>query len=296
MNLRRAAIIELLFAASLWGFGFVAAVWALEQLNPFALTFIRFFVASLFLLPLLFWKAGRAEIHYHLRMAFLPGMFFAGTLLVQTWGLMYTTPTKSGFITTLYVVFIPLLQCWHTRRPLPGMLWFSVGVAFLGTALIVNLGMGSLNFGDLLTLVCALFATLQIYLIGMLSSQVRRPVIFNLVQASWAALACLPFAFDWKTWRTVGQFLNWQPHQQLGLIILCFGSTVIAFSLQVRAQKVLSPTVSSLLFLLESPFSMIFSILLLGQVLGPLESGGAVLIFASAFVASLFESRQSRKA
>jgi drug/metabolite transporter (DMT)-like permease len=72
---------------------------------------------------------------------------------------------------------------------------------------------------------------------------------------------------------------------------LAFGSTVLAFFLQVKAQAFLSPTVASLLCLLESPFAMIFAAALLGETLGPLEGAGAALIFVSAAGASVIESR-----
>lgn len=283
---------ELFLAATLWGFGFIAAVWAMERLSPFELTFMRFFLASLLVVPFLIPRGTRAAFLGNVRLAFWPGVFFAGTLVVQTWGLKYTTATKSGFITTLYVVFVPLLESVLRKTRLPRALWACVAVSFLGTAMIVNVGFGALNVGDLLTLGCALFATGQIYVMGLVSPRVQHPFLFNSAQAAWAGLLCAPFAFDADLWRRMADFGAWSGTAQAGLLALSFGSTVVAFGLQVRAQKRLSPTVSSLLFLLESPFAMVFSILLLGEVLGPLEASGAVLIFVSAVAASLVEARR----
>jgi drug/metabolite transporter (DMT)-like permease len=134
----------------------------------------------------------------------------------------------------------------------------------------------------------------QIYVIGIVSPGVKRPFLFNSVQAAWAALLCVPFVLRADFWDRLAGFASWPAEAKIGVLALAFGSTVIAFSLQVRAQAHLPPTVSSLLFLLESPFAMIFSILLLGEFLGPLEAAGAALIFLSALSASLLESRRKK--
>jgi drug/metabolite transporter (DMT)-like permease len=291
---RTVAIAELFTAASFWGFGFIATVWALRVLDPSAVTFLRFLLASVLLVPVALTKEGRARITSYIRLAFWPGVIFAATLIVQTWGLQYTTATKSGFITTLYVIMVPFLESWYVGRRLPAGIWTCVALAFLGTALIVNVGFGEVNIGDILTLICAFFATGQIFIIGLVSPRVQHPFTFNLVQSAWSCLLLSPFAaFNPATWRHVADFPNWPLSAQGGLLSLAFGSTVVAFALQVRAQKWLSPTVSSLLFLLESPIAMLLSIWLLGEHLGWLEASGCALIFAAAVAASLLEAKRS---
>ena len=162
-------------------------------------------------------------------------------------------------------------------------LWGFVGLAFLGTLLIVNQGVMNINKGDLLTVLCALLATGQIYLIGLVSPRVLNPFIFNAAQILWAALACLPLlALEESSRQPILDFPVWPVSAQVGLVSLVIGSTLIAFTLQVRAQAHLRPTVSSLLFLLESPFAMAFSLVLLGERLGWMELLGAVLILLGA--------------
>jgi drug/metabolite transporter (DMT)-like permease len=77
----------------------------------------------------------------------------------------------------------------------------------------------------------------------------------------------------------------------IGLLSLTFGSTLIAFALQVRAQRVLSPSIASLIFLLESPFALIFAIYFLNESMTDLQATGALLIFFSAVGATLAERR-----
>jgi drug/metabolite transporter (DMT)-like permease len=74
---------------------------------------------------------------------------------------------------------------------------------------------------------------------------------------------------------------------------LSIGSTTLAFYLQTRAQARLSATVSSIIFLLESPFALIFAFLLLGESLSFMEASGALLIFISALLVTIRESRRT---
>lgn len=291
---RTAATAELVTASALWGFGFIATIWAFEVFSAFELTFLRFALASTLILFLLFFAKSRKAVLSNLKISFIPAFLLCVTLIFQTWGLHYTTPTKSGFITTLYVIFVPILESLLSNKKLPGSLWLCVATALIGTALIVNIGVESLNIGDLLTFICALAATVQIYWLGIVSPQVRQPFAFNLMQAFWGALLSSPVFFFEPLAFKIQNWATWTPHAWVGLLLLTFGSTVIAFFLQVRAQAYLSPTVSSLIFLLESPFALLFALLFLGQSLSGVESLGAVLIFMSAVAASLIEARRKR--
>jgi drug/metabolite transporter (DMT)-like permease len=289
------AVVELLIAAGLWGFGFIASVWALEVVNPFELTLLRFVLAGLIGLPFVLTKQARASAYSLRNLSFVPAVLLASTLIFQTWGLQYTSPTKSGFITTLYVVFVPLLEAFLTRKRIPGLIWLCVATALIGTALMVDLGISELNRGDVLTFICAILATGQIYWMGGVSPKVTEPFAFNIYQCYWAMLMCLPLVNFARFHEALAKAPGWSTHAWIGIVSLSLGSTVIAFYLQVRAQAKLSPTVSSLMFLLESPFALLFSLLLLGQSLAPLETVGAVLIFVSAFTATWVEARGRKK-
>lgn len=283
------AAFELTLAAAFWGFGFIAVVWCMSVLNAAEVTFLRFSLAFVFCIPLLgrAWRRGFVD---YARRSFWPAFFLVATLIFQAWGLKYTTATKSGFITTLYVVFVPLLESMLMRRRLSGFMWACVALALLGAALIVKLDFSSVNFGDMLTFLCALFAAGQIYILGIVSPGVRQPFVFNCVQTFWCALLSAPLLWVSQVTRLPERLLAAPPKVWLGLLILALGSTLVAFYLQVRAQAKLPPTLSSLLFLLESPFALIFAVYFLSETMGPLESAGAALIFASAVMASIREN------
>lgn len=284
------AIAELLVAAMLWGFGFIAAVWALKVVDAFEVTLLRFALASMVGLFILYFNRKSIPFRQLLRWSFWPAVFLTGTLVFQTWGLHYTTATKCGFITTLYVVFVPLLESWHRGRKISREIWLCVAGALVGTLMIVNVGLTGLNFGDFLTFICALLAAAQIYYVGLISPNIKQPFAFNTLQSLWSALFCIPFFFHADLGSKLAGWTAWPATAIAGLMSLAFGSTVLAFSLQIKAQARLSTTVASLLCLLESPFALIFALSILGEKLGVLEACGAAVIFLSAVGASWIES------
>lgn len=286
------AILELSLAASLWGFGFVGTVWALKDMNFFELTWLRYVLAAVVGLPFFVFRRGRYRLKELLTLSFWPALLLLATLLLQTWGMHYTTATKSGFITTLYVVFVPLLESILHRKTPRARVWACVFAALIGTALIVDLGFSDLNRGDLLTLLCALAATVQIYIMGRISPRVREPFLFNLVQCWWATFVLSPFIFRQPLLHHLDLAALWTWTTWAGVLGLAFGSTMLAFYLQVRAQAKLSTTVSSLLCLLESPFALALAAFFLGERLSVTEATGALIILASAAVASLSEAQR----
>ncbi|MGE0633984.1 MAG: DMT family transporter [Pseudobdellovibrionaceae bacterium] len=283
------AVIELIFAGVLWGFGFIASVWCLQSFSPLSLTTTRFAIASAVgLLILLIPRVREGIGNRDFWTAAIPGFMLSATLILQTWGLKYTTATKSGFITTLYVMLVPVFEMFFMKRKLHFMHAPLVFLALVGTAMIVDLKWDGFNLGDLLTLICAFTAALHIFYLGIVSPKIKNSFAFNTFQSIWAsllALGCIPF-FEGP------HFKGMIPQAWIGLTSLAFGSTLIGFYLQVKAQRILSPSLSSLLFLLESPFAMIFAILILHEALVGFQFVGAVIIFASAICATVLESQK----
>lgn len=274
------AVSELLLAGIFWGFGFIATIWALQSLSTSAIIFYRFMMA--FLISLVFLAIAKTpkETYLHeLKLAFIPGIFLWATLFFQTWGLEITTATKSSFITTLYVIIVPVIMWILGKEKLSWLHWFSVALALLGTALIVDLhslqiSAESLNWGDFLTLVCAFAAALSIIILGDRASRTKSPFGFNAFQCMWVALIAL-IALPWSSKWDLG---NLTTEAWIGILSLGIGSSLLAFWLQIRAQRVLSPSVASLLFLAESPIACVFAYFLLSERMTGSQWAGAILI------------------
>jgi len=278
-------LIELTIASVFWGFGFVATIWSLQHLSVSAIIFYRFliaFFAGLILLPLtpnwkkIFWP--------ELRLSLPAGFFLGTTLLLQTWGLQYTTATKSAFITTLYVVIVPLIAHFLLGQKLRSLHWLWVLVATIGTLLISGLTLSGWTLGDSLTFLNAITASFHILYVGKVAARSSHHFTFNTFQSFWIMIISLfLIPFDDGNWS-----LSLMPEKAwMGLLSLSLGSSLLGFFLQVRAQKELNPSVAALLFLLESPMSFVFAYFLLGERLSPTQFLGAILILLACLGSTL---------
>jgi drug/metabolite transporter (DMT)-like permease len=269
------AILELLIADLLWGFAFVAVPMAQKTWDSSQISFIRFAVpVALSLIVGLFlkqWRMNRTEW----KLGLIPGFCFAATIYTQTIGLEYTTPSKSSFITVLYVVFVPILETYLHRKKLSWPFWIALLSALFGLALLFNLEWTNWNFGDTITLLCALFATWHIHQVGVVGRRYRSPIIFNVSQCFWACVLLIPFTLaTQRPWIPE----EWNREALFGMMMITFGATGIAFTIQVRVQKYLSLSTSAMLFLLESPIAMFFSWLIIKEPITGLQLTGALIL------------------
>lgn len=292
--MQRRAVLELVFAGVLWGFGFIAATWSLEAGGPLAITGWRFALAGLigllFAIPLI--RRDYQAFTALLRAAVIPGLLLGAALILQTWGLMYTTATKSGFLTCLYVLMVPAFESLRDRKRPPVTLLLAGAVALVGVAMMNGFDERSrLNVGDALTILCALAVTAHIFAIARIDKILGRSFDsfhFNTAQSLTAGIPCMLLALLLEP--GAGEFpmraLN-SVKPLIGFASLCLGSTLIAFALQVRAQKAIAPSLAALLFLLESPFAALFGSFFLGESLGVRQLFGCVLILAAAGYAAV---------
>jgi drug/metabolite transporter (DMT)-like permease len=291
----RRATIELIFAGAIWGFGFIATQWALAVWTPVGLLVLRFLGAWSFgeLVHLLWRTKSTAPSSYSAKsdlfLALPAGLMLGSFLLLQTLGLQYTSATKSGFITTLYVIFVPVLNGFFFKKKSSTKIILPIALACFGTFLLLDMSWNAfaekINEGDLWTLASAIIAALQIIYVGRISQKVQNAFRWNNFQFLWALVPILPFL----VWNQEFQRNEMDMKAVVGIFILAAACSVIAFSFQIRAQKVLSDTTASMLFLLESPFAFLFAFLLLGDRLNGFQSLGAFLIVGAALWTVLLE-------
>lgn len=277
---RQRAFLELLLAAALWGFGFIAVRWGLESVGPLWLNALRLMLGFVFGFPLIFLLPSlRRDFSWkEFSLGMVPGLWLGILLILQTYGLQYTTVTKSGFITCLYIVFVPMVGrlFYNERTSKLHSLW--VALSLFGAALICQLNTFDVNLGDWLTLGCAVAAALQIVEVGRLTNRARSAYIFTLGQSFWGGLPPLIGAVLVEPLPS----LPFTAHAYWGLAVLIFGCTLLAFVIQSRTQRILSAPVVSLLFLLESPFAAAFAFFLFGETLTLAQAVGALLILGAA--------------
>jgi len=283
-------ILELTLASLFWGWGFVATKWLLPYLNFAQITFIRFFLNFIICAPFFIkekpWK--------YFKISFFPGLFLGLTILTQTAGLIWTSATKSAFITTLYVVIVPIMNRLMLSIPLSKHHAASITLALIGSGLLTQNSQNLLNLqelfsgfgiGEFLTLACAGFASLQIISISLLSRQIENAFVYNTWSSLWTSLSAVPLLFIFPQSFTVDLLKNTQA--VIALLSLTVLSTILAFSLQVRNQKKISSNLASLVFLLESPFALILAYFFLGESVTLWQGVGIIFIMSSVILSNV---------
>ncbi len=291
---RRRAVVELIIAASIWGFAFVATKWGLQSFSPMELLFYRFIIGVISgeILHFGLFRRGFTFDISEVRKAFPAAALLSLFLIPQTIGMLYTTATNSGFLTTLYIIFVPVLNHFFFKVKTDSKVYITVAIAIFGAFLLMGGRFDNVNKGDLVTLTCAVAGALHIIYLGRVSRHVKDVVRFNNWQTLFCLIAVLPFMTLQESWHfsEVSQ-ISWG-----GLIFLGAGSSAIAFIFQIRGQKVLSDTTASMLFLLESPFAFAFGYLFLSERLTPIQWAGAIVILISSGLTILWDSSAHSKA
>lgn len=271
------AIFELCIAAFLWGFSFIAARWGLLGFSPYWLTSLRFFLAFV-----LVWVALRLFRPKVLSTekpvtACLAGLSLGLAVTLQVVGLQLTSVARNSFLTTLYIVFLPLLEWLFLQRRISPLHLLYVGLATFGTLLMCGWVSDPWNLGDGLTLVCAILSAGHILLVERSSRLVQSPLLFNAYQSLWASVPPLFLA-----WQAPLFFSSLPGLAIAGLLFLVLGVSIVAFTIQIRTQRILSPGLASLFFLLESPIATLFGVWLLNEAvtLNQIFGGTCILIAA----------------
>ena len=282
-NARRASL-ELILAGALWGFAFIAQRMALESWTPLAMMSLRFGLAFLVSLPFILLMPSIRSLSFmrEARAAFAPGLLLGLVLTLQTYGLKSTSIANSGFITTLYVLFVPLFCSWGLKQAPPHGHSRVVMIALIGAALMCEVHRARLSMGDLWTFGCAVVGAVQIAWVGWAAPEVQSPFLFNTFQSFWVAIGTLAFTLPFETIHLSGV----TQRAWFGLGYQIIGATLLAFFIQIRAQRVLSSSTASILFLLEAPFAAVFGYICFRETLSLWQLSGAVIILAACFRAA----------
>ena len=258
----------LVLVALIWGASFTIIKETLGAVSPLTLMTVRFALATLIASPAL-----RGLSRRELGAGLVLGALFWGGLAFQTTGLELTTPSRSAFITGLSTPLIPLVA-WvaHRAVPRPTVL-VAVALGAAGLYFLTDPAGGGPNRGDLLTVACAVLFAGHIVAAGTLSH--RGPAMRLLaVQFATTALLASVAAPLLETPR-----IEWSPAMAAALVFLSV-SAVGTFWFQLRAQRILAPATTGLIFMLESVFATLTSWLVTSETLTPGQWAGAALIVA----------------
>lgn len=291
-SLRSSAMLTL--TALIWGVAFVAQSEGMNYVGGFTFNACRFIVGGMVLIPCIFFlrrvngdqwaKLDRTEQAKRRKTGIIGGIccgvFICLGSTFQQFGIAQTTVGKAGFITSLYIIIVPILGLF-LRKKVGLNIWVSVGIAALGMYLLCITEGFAISRGDFLVFLCAIGFSLHILVIDYFSPKADG-VVISCVQFFTAGIisGVLMFLFERPTWDAV--MAAWAPVLYAGVM-----SCGVGYTLQVVAQKDVEPTIASLIMSLESVFSLLAGWVLLGQKMSPKELSGCVLVFGAIVLAQV---------
>ncbi len=275
----RLAPLALLSITVIWGWTFVLVKQGMSEVGPLTFLAARFILAFL-VLALLFLGTLRRIDRRTLAAGGAIGVALFSGYFFQTWGLVYTTATKSGLITGLSVVIVPLLAAVMNREQVKLKTWGSAIIAAGGLALLV-LGNGrltSVNFGDFLTLICAFSYAVHIVLVDRYVRRVDYRGLL-LVQVGVVALLSVMGAL---TVERIPTHFSWELIE--GILVTGILATALALYVLNRFQSYSTAAYTAIILTMEPVFAALFGAILLGERLAPLQIVGALGIVASMLI------------
>lgn len=297
-------ISAMLAAAILWGAAFSAQKKASAELDIFVFIFLR----SLISVPALMLIAAAADLcrcgrislwgsakSVQERRELLAGGILCGTVITfaagsQQAGVGLTTAGKTGFLTVLYIIFVPLLGIFFKRRTSPFLLLSVCGV--LGGAYLLCGGISSVGPGELWVILCAFIYAVHIIVTDRYASDCDC-IRLSCIQFMTATVLSLVLSFIFSETYDFQSVIS-----SSGAWIFCgLGSSAAAFTLQIFAQKYLHPVAASLLMTLEAVFAALGGWFFFREVLSPEELAGCILILLSVMFSQLsFGGKSGEKA
>tara|TARA_R110002072_G_scaffold276051_1_gene437653 strand:+ start:420656 stop:421558 length:903 start_codon:yes stop_codon:yes gene_type:complete len=281
-------IILLILATFIWGAGFVGTRWTLVDFGPVWSNGLRFVFASLIGLLITFAfslikKVNLRTLFYSREALYCGGVLWIA-LQLQTIGIGLTSLSKSGFLTTFYALFTPLFCFILFGSRFKKAFWLLLLVSLVGVAMLCELDIKKINNGDLFILASAVFFSLHIILVDRYCQNVDA-FIFNIQQIHFIAIISIPFGLYYEGMPALEKLITENSYifgsSLWGFIILALFSSILAFSIQVYAQKGIAPHIVGLVFLMESVFSTFFGYLLFDERLTPLMIAGCILILVA---------------
>lgn len=289
--------IALLTAALVWGIAFVSQEQAAKYVDTFTVNATRSLVASVALIPLIMFaskKSGRpvfektkADRKLLIKAGVLCGTFLCLSSSLQQFGISIypddaAVSARSGFITALYVIFVPIVGLFFKRK-VSLSVWISVVIATIGLYLLCGSnGLSGIYLGDILVLCCAVSFSLQILCVDHFIDRVDG-IKLSAIQFFVCGILSLILMFIFEKPTIENIFLASKYILYLGIV-----SSGVGYTLQIIGQKYSdNPTVASILMSLESVFAALGGWVLMNKALSPVEITGCVVVFCAIILAQL---------
>ncbi len=270
----------LLITALVWGSGFVVTAIALEYISAYQVMAGRFVLATLILIVLFGYKFKKMTRAVLWKGAVIGTFLFIGFAL-QTVGLEYTTPSKNAFLTALNVVIVPVIAFLIYKRKIARFEMIGSVLAIVGIGFLSLQGSLTMNFGDTLSLACAVAFAFDIFYTNRFV-QKEDAISLTIVQfiiASLLSVVTVLFQGDIPT--------TFEKEAVYSVVYLAIFSTTIAYLFQNIAFRYTTATKGAIILSMESFFGMVLSVIFLHEVVTGRMVTGAVLIMAAILIAEV---------
>ena len=287
----------MLLAAAIWGFAFVAQREGMETMGPFLFSTARFFIGTVFLFPIVWYLSKKKKTQDNketstkklLFAGFIAGLFLFIASSFQQVGIQYTTAGKAGFITGLYIFFVPLIGIFLGQRTGSGT-WLGAFIAVIGLYLLSINEDFSIAKGDLLQLICAVFFAAHVLVIGYVAKRMD-PLKLSLIQYFVSGILSLFIAVSIEV-------ITWQMIVDTAIPLLYAGimSIGVGYTLQVVAQQHAKSSHAAIILGLEGAFAVLGGWLILDENLSTRGLIGCALMLTGMFLSQLLPRLSFKKA
>jgi drug/metabolite transporter (DMT)-like permease len=278
----------MLLAAAIWGFAFVAQREGMETMGPFLFNTARFFIGTVFLLPIVWYLSKKKKISTGKETSTkklwvagtVAGLFLFTASSFQQVGIQYTTAGKAGFITGLYIFFVPLIGIFFGQRTGSGT-WLGAFIAVIGLYLLSINEDFSIARGDLLQLICAVFFAAHVLVIGYVAKRMD-PLKLSLIQylVSGVLSFFIAIAIEVITWQMIVD-------TAIPLLYAGIMSIGVGYTLQVVAQQHAKSSHAAIILGLEGAFAVLGGWLILDENLSTRGLIGCGLMLSGMFLSQL---------
>ncbi len=273
-ELKKMAESSLFISTAIWGSTFLIInllVGANYTIKPYNLLFLRFGIATVAAIAIL--RPTRWPQRRELIGGLIIGFAAWAGYTFQTLGLVHTTPARSGFITSLFVVFVPFVSLIWEKQPLTRNIMIALPPAIIGLWAIsgASFDPSAINYGDRLTLLSATSYAFQVVGIQVFTQKGDWKIL-TIMQFAFIFIASFPFAVNEGLSFTYS-FNTWGALFYLGLV-----ASVGALGVQMYAQRFTTSSRASMIYISEPIFAALFAWIVGGHTMARIEIFGALLI------------------
>ncbi|MCR5147375.1 MAG: DMT family transporter [Eubacterium sp.] len=288
-------VTALFVAAFFWGTTFVAQSIGSKNVDAFTYLTCRSYIGTLFLLPFIFFRdkaasqknpenytpeKKKASRKNHAKAGIICGFFLFAASFSQQYGIAFTTTAKASFITTMYVVIVPVLSIFIGKKP-SARIWIAVLFSVSGLYFLSIKGALQISLGDGMVMLCSVLFALEIMSVNHFTSKTDSLKLSCCMFFTVAILSTISmFIFENPTLTGIGKALP-------AILYAGIFSNGVAYTCQVIGQKGVSPSIASLIMCLESVFGALSGCIIQGERLSGRELLGCVLMFTAVLIAEV---------